>query len=49
VNVAEATLAKQADLLLCSSMNTGTISNRVFQKNKNYPNMPMKRVIEWAG
>jgi hypothetical protein len=30
VNVAEVTLAKQADLLLCGSVNTGTISKRVF-------------------
>jgi hypothetical protein len=30
VNVAGATLAKQADLWPCGSVNTGTISSRVF-------------------
>jgi hypothetical protein len=29
-DVAETTLVKQADLRLCGSMNTGTISNRFF-------------------
>jgi hypothetical protein len=35
VNVAEAALAKQADLWLCSFMNIGTTSKRVFWKNQN--------------
>jgi hypothetical protein len=35
VNVAEAALAKQADLWPCGSVNIGIISNRVFWKNRN--------------
>jgi hypothetical protein len=30
-------------------VNTGTISNSVFWRNQNQPNMPMKRVIHRAG
>jgi hypothetical protein len=34
VNGAELTLAKQADLLLCGSVSTGTISKRFIEKSK---------------
>jgi hypothetical protein len=39
VNVAEATMAKQADLWPYGSVNIDIISNRVFWKNLNYPNI----------
>jgi hypothetical protein len=42
LNVAEASLVKQADCQPRNFMNTGTISERVFWKNQNWPNIPMK-------
>jgi hypothetical protein len=49
VNVAEATLAKQADLWPCGSVNIGIISKRVFWINRNQLNVPTKMVIKLAG
>jgi hypothetical protein len=45
VNVAEATLAKQADFRPCGSVNIGTISKTFFYTNQNLLSIPMKRII----
>jgi hypothetical protein len=44
VNVAEATLPKQVDLQLCSSVDIGTIRKKVY-KNTNHFNMLNERLI----
>jgi hypothetical protein len=39
----------EADLSPCGSVNMGTILKIVFQKIKNFPQLPTRRVIGYAG